>query len=1212
MSLKEEIIGTIKELENDNRVPTGYSIISNGALTTNIEMILVTSNDVAAFCNLDIDAVDWKNMLDQFQSIYFNKFREAWRNKNLELVYFSSKFNSLVSDIEENKYFCRKFVLNRKEIYEEMGRLPFIDLSLVSSKKIKIFKDAQDVLKVYGVGAELANDLSQPGERAASELLKHSLKNEYGEPELITVEEKDLYQTILNKKSVQTRLTSLRIRNFRAYKNEHVFDLDASVVILYGANGLGKTSFFDAVDFAITGGTGTTEVLYPRDIKKQKAPLYHLSASEQECSVEVTINSEEGQNTFLRELQSYKSVKTLEEEIPTDVFIKEFVTKTQLSSEINLKRLRHLFRATYLFGQELPELTQRIKSKSLIDNETLTNLIALQDYEEVYKKASGVLQEIGNDIVKIEEVISRFKEELDELNLNINRLEDETLDKENLNKLCEELKVGLKEILSTEQMSSIEINEKNVPYLESLLNEGLKAAIERASSYSGNKEELSKFGNLQARHLELMEKQKSINEQSIKLNDALKVLDDQINSINKDKKDNLLLIEAKNKSINETEWVLISKRKLVSLRQEESQISQSIKNKEVALESLNGKIVEIEKVHSENSTALSKLLKLKTENEGVVKRTKEVFQSLASFEAKKKDLLNQEGSLIEIRKKSQANKELLTTKQKLYLTESNKIEELNLKKKLEKQESEPLQLVLEQVKTYVLTNICPVCDSEHASSAEILSVIEGKLNSYSNKISDIDKSIIEMTEQLGILKKEIDTLNSKINVLSNEEKTAIQRESSLKIEIEMQIKKAIDLGFLENEMESKVLDNKLVALQAKVVDLDKEILVLQSKGNQSIQSELIDNSKSMRKEIDDFIILKQGIAKSIELLIQEFAIRGQDLKIEESLLIDTIENLKIFTTQKRRDIFNWEGKLSALSSSRNEMFQKCQDCIKEKEIIDGQILKIQTEDARIKSIFRKFDILEKDFLREGFDKIRDKYESKIKKFEQSRNKLAIVKGFYENLKKLKENEILYKKIESESKKLKAQNDLLKEIKRWQGFYSQIQEIADNIRKKSIRDYIGTFGAGASSIQKKLRAIRGFGELHLIPKDDAISIEIENQFFLTEREEMLLPNEYLSSAQMQIISLSIFLSAAISQTWSNFSTILLDDPVQHFDDLNCHNFSDLIRNLIEDKEKKCQFIISTCDELFFNILRSKLPKDKVISYKFDGADEVKGPIFSRIN
>lgn len=49
------------------------------------------------------------------------------------------------------------------------------------------------------------------------------------------------------------RLSELEISGFRGFARRERFDLDASAVIVVGANGQGKTSFFDAVLWAITG-----------------------------------------------------------------------------------------------------------------------------------------------------------------------------------------------------------------------------------------------------------------------------------------------------------------------------------------------------------------------------------------------------------------------------------------------------------------------------------------------------------------------------------------------------------------------------------------------------------------------------------------------------------------------------------------------------------------------------------------------------------------------------------------------------------------------------------------------------------------------------------------------------------------------------------------------------------------------------------------------
>ena len=49
------------------------------------------------------------------------------------------------------------------------------------------------------------------------------------------------------------RLHSMRLAGFRGFAAEKSFDLDADVVVVVGANGNGKTSFFDAILWAISG-----------------------------------------------------------------------------------------------------------------------------------------------------------------------------------------------------------------------------------------------------------------------------------------------------------------------------------------------------------------------------------------------------------------------------------------------------------------------------------------------------------------------------------------------------------------------------------------------------------------------------------------------------------------------------------------------------------------------------------------------------------------------------------------------------------------------------------------------------------------------------------------------------------------------------------------------------------------------------------------------
>ncbi|MFP3511477.1 SMC family ATPase [Peribacillus sp. SIMBA_075] len=48
-------------------------------------------------------------------------------------------------------------------------------------------------------------------------------------------------------------IKEIKINNFRNYKGEVSFDLDKKITILYGDNGFGKSSFFDAIEWCLTG-----------------------------------------------------------------------------------------------------------------------------------------------------------------------------------------------------------------------------------------------------------------------------------------------------------------------------------------------------------------------------------------------------------------------------------------------------------------------------------------------------------------------------------------------------------------------------------------------------------------------------------------------------------------------------------------------------------------------------------------------------------------------------------------------------------------------------------------------------------------------------------------------------------------------------------------------------------------------------------------------
>lgn len=99
----------------------------------------------------------------------------------------------------------------------------------------------------------------------------------------------------------------------------------------------------------------------------------------------------------------------------------------------------------------------------------------------------------------------------------------------------------------------------------------------------------------------------------------------------------------------------------------------------------------------------------------------------------------------------------------------------------------------------------------------------------------------------------------------------------------------------------------------------------------------------------------------------------------------------------------------------------------------------------------------------------------------------------------------------------------------------------------------------------------------------------NVYITNEDGEDLAPNISFSSAQINVLSLSIFLARALNtkdESGNNVECILIDDPVQSMDAINVLGVIDLLRNLSFNLDK--QIIVSTHDDNFHELLMQKIP------------------------
>ena len=103
-----------------------------------------------------------------------------------------------------------------------------------------------------------------------------------------------------------------------------------------------------------------------------------------------------------------------------------------------------------------------------------------------------------------------------------------------------------------------------------------------------------------------------------------------------------------------------------------------------------------------------------------------------------------------------------------------------------------------------------------------------------------------------------------------------------------------------------------------------------------------------------------------------------------------------------------------------------------------------------------------------------------------------------------------------------------------------------------------------------------------------------------------PELFLSTAQANVLALSVFLSLACRQSWAVIDTILLDDPVQHLDDLDAVAFLDVVRESVcGTYGRKKQVIISTCDRNLYLMMVRKFGLLEPRGHTFTGISLLTG-------
>lgn len=376
-----------------------------------------------AFSNGDTSA-SYRKLFASFKEYY------AENRKRLDVLELSFVFcvrpdlpnlEAFCSEVETDVCFCRKFVIPLAESLDRsFGRLPFLPLVL-GTEGLRRPPSAQTYMRQCGVPASLAKYLAVPHRRGAENIVKDCLDESSNWSPVLAGQSqtKMLAGESQHEDEDWVRLDAVTIQSFRAYRRRQVFDLGRSVTVLYGPNGFGKTSFFDAVDFAATGGVGRLGLSASTD--RFARAVAHLDGKPEEASVALRFSANGVARRISRRVASRAQASLDGSSYDRKRALAEVTGALEASDRV--EHLVNLFRATHFFSQGDPELGKGFDRDCALPPQVVSHMLAFDDYANARRKAFQVCEVLEQALSQENENVAILRRQIEEAELIISNLE---------------------------------------------------------------------------------------------------------------------------------------------------------------------------------------------------------------------------------------------------------------------------------------------------------------------------------------------------------------------------------------------------------------------------------------------------------------------------------------------------------------------------------------------------------------------------------------------------------------------------------------------------------------------------------------------------------------------------------------------------------------------------------------------------------------------
>ena len=1018
------------------------------------------------------------------------------------------------------------------------------------------------------------------------------------------------------------KLKKVAIEAFRAYKYkvDGTFDFTidgnkpSDFVSIYAPNGFGKSSFYDAVEWALTNNVsryiGDTHNKKSNDVaarstKLDGVPQYILRNKDVDSTVETSVLVSTTEKDFLRKLNNIRVDSR-------DIKFNDRDTEKGTKS----------FRNIILSQDAIDRFIREVKPEDRYDS-------FMEHFDGSAEKARKNLHimahEVNSKIVKLKdrhtEISSQIVEDVNEdVFVEYNNIVSHLL---SLGETIQPISSDFSSIQEFEIVSFIlsRKHQLNFEYKHiHTLIESLQQNSDRAKEISDlllKKSELEHEIKRISKGIEDNQKYQKLYQLYLKKNNDKSAVLAKINELNELKSElpqfiNLhsvlqqCQLEQKNTHSVKVELESIIEKEVFSLKD----IETSISNQQINLRDLNERQTNASNIYVEIASTRQLISSLKSEVETL---DSSINIDLASIDARQFDLdqiksveisvdglLSNDTSFLHTDSSIIFELSELRSKPISYTEHLNSL--LTVQDALTEQSSTIKRLVglgLEHISLHP-TKICPLCTHEHLDEEDLKGAIIS--NSF---VSNALQSHSKMIENTFILKEEVEQrIKGILAEVSKRKNQATDNIRATIRQLEEKINKNKESRLHLNAKLSNAIE-KMSSRNALVLSLEPTDLKVRLNKDKEVATEqlrkLIENKYHTQKRLDKLRSELNNLTNQIAVQqSKELSIKQNPLYIKfDNFICLNVTDVNGFSTVIYNLLLSSTAKLEAANKDVLDTVERCKllktEIESEEHWLDIEFLKtrqsalsleVTNYDAQITPYLRGISELVGEVRMQTEAEFKTAIEKKISTILTDLERVNRILMSYELLETQLKTLVPYVKNISRRKEL---TEIELEIDK----YSKV----DSILAKEIRDVVACLENQIKSyfytdlingIYRKIDPHPAFKKVEFFPKFVMGERPQLNIVISDEQGNIVSPNLYFSSAQLNILSLSVFLAKAIHAKHNGkpLDVILIDDPIHSMDSINILSMIDMLRNISVQFDK--QIIISTHDENFFELLQKKIP------------------------